>query len=257
MSEFLCESCGYNLSSSEEDSRCPECGRAVRDSLPESHPGTPWQSDSHAYSWVRTNWMALFRPGELFRAMSTESMPKGLLITNVLVASALLVAPFPGVFIGDWARSARGTGGLGEVLSLLSSFSAWTGVAASVLLAFTVFDVYGITLLGRVKGWRLSARTAWIICAHASAGWLVAAILPLLFMAAYYILGTLLKMDFTGPVTRAAGAPAWSWQTVLGIGLPIAGYLCGLVAFELIALKGARTCRFANPPGARPSPTAA
>jgi hypothetical protein len=251
--DFLCESCGYNLTSSEEGSRCPECGKPVADSLPSSHPGTPWQQRPGLFSWARTCWNTLFRPGETFQSVSTARIPRGFLALNILLASALFAAPFTGVFIDDWARAARGKGAAIESLAYLSAYGVQTLLVASLLLALTIFDVYGITLLGRTKGWRLTSRTAWIVCAHASAGWLVAAILPLLLMANYYVLGTLVKIDFTGPVTRVQGQPPWTWQTVLGIGFPLLGALCGLIVFELVALKGARTCRFANPPGARPA----
>jgi hypothetical protein len=40
----LCEACGYNLTGSAMDGRCPECGRAVLDSLrPDTRPGTEWE----------------------------------------------------------------------------------------------------------------------------------------------------------------------------------------------------------------------
>jgi hypothetical protein len=40
----MCEHCGYNLSTIALDSRCPECGVAVADSLsPDSRPGTAWE----------------------------------------------------------------------------------------------------------------------------------------------------------------------------------------------------------------------
>jgi hypothetical protein len=252
VSDFLCESCGYNLKGAPPDSRCPECGQAVQESLPSAHPGSPWQRRRGIASWARTGWYTLFSPTRLFRSVSTAKVPRGLLAVNLLLSSALIVAPFTGVFIGDWARNVRGQGPLIETLAYAASFLAQAVAVAAVLFAFTLFDVYGITLYARTKGWRLTSRTAWIVCAHASAGWLVAGILPLLLMANYYVLGTLLKVDFTGEVTGASSGPAWTWQWVLGIGLPVLGYLLGLFAFEFAALRGARTCKFANPPGAHP-----
>ena len=198
----------------------------------------------------------LFGPGKLFRAVSLRSSSRGLLVLNLLLAGALIVAPFTGVFVGDWARGARGQGATVETLAYLSAFGVQALAAAGVLFVLTALDVLGIQLLARTRGWRLTKRAAWEVCSHASAGWLLAGVLPLLFMANYYVVGTLLRVDFTGQVTSAAGAPRWRWQEVLGVGLPVAGYLGGLLAFELLALKGARVCRFANDPD-REGPAAA
>ena len=184
----------------------------------------------------------------MFRAVSIRAPSRGFLALNLLLSGALIVAPFTGVFVGDWARGARGQGAAVETLAYLSAFAVQALGAAGVLFLLTAADVYGIQLLARTRGWRLTSRAAWAVCAHASAGWLLAGALPLLFMANYYVVGTLLRVDFTGQVTSAAGAPRWRWQEVLGIGLPVAGYLIGLLAFELLALKGARVCRFANTP---------
>jgi len=256
---FLCETCGYNLSGvhAEPAALCPECGQPVLDSLPASHPGSPWQRHPGFASWARTGWYSIFSPTRLFRSLSTAKVPRALLTLNLLVAAALIVAPFTGLFIGDWARSSRGQDPLIENLTYLASFLVQTLIVAAVLFALTLFDVYGITLYARTKGWRLTSRTAWLVCAHASAAWLVAGIVPLLLMANYYVLGTLVKIDFTGEVTRTSRGVSWTWQAVLGVGLPILGYLAGLFVFELIALKGARVCKYANPPDARPTPDAA
>jgi hypothetical protein len=185
------------------------------------------------------------------------SRATGFLVLNLLLASGLMVAPWTGVFIGDIARAARGQGPLREGIAHLESFAILTIGVAATLFAVTMFDVYGITLLARTRGWRLPRPISWTVCAHASAGWLLSGILPLLFMANYYVLNTLVKLPFTGRVTDAAGLPRVSWQWVLGVGLPVLGYLSGLVAFELIALCGARVCRYANLPLAEAPPAPA
>jgi predicted RNA-binding Zn-ribbon protein involved in translation (DUF1610 family) len=251
---LLCETCGYSLQGGEAapTDRCPECGTPVAESLPDRRPGSPWQRSPGLFSWAATVRHVLFRPASLFRAADVAAPPRGFLAFNLLLTGGLIVAPFTGVFIGDWARSARGQGLLVESIAYLSAFAAQALAAAAVLFVLTALDVYGIRLLARTRGWRLTPNAAWAVCAHASAGWLLAGALPLLFMANYYVVGTLLRVDFTGQVTSAAGAPRWRWQEVLGMGLPVLGYLSGLLAFELLALKGARVCRFANAASSAP-----
>lgn len=48
----LCEACGYNLTSMPMDSRCPECGEYVIDSLgPEARTGTLWEKQYQTNKW--------------------------------------------------------------------------------------------------------------------------------------------------------------------------------------------------------------
>lgn len=48
----LCEACGYNLTSIPLDSRCPECGEYVIDSLgPEARAGTLWEKQYQSKMW--------------------------------------------------------------------------------------------------------------------------------------------------------------------------------------------------------------
>lgn len=244
---FLCESCGYSLDGAEPDSRCPECGNPIADSLPSARRGSPWQQRPGLFAWAHTVREAYFHPTRLFSQLSMNSVGRGFLILNVFVAAAFIVAPFTGLFIGDWARTARGSGPLLETLASVGSFLVQTTGVAAILFLLTLFDVYGLQLLARTRSWRLPPTAAWAVCCHASAGWLLSGLLPLLFMAWYYILGTRMRIGFRGDITNA-GSMRVTWQDALGIGLPIAGYLAGLVAFELLAIKGVKQRRFANTP---------
>ncbi len=45
----MCEWCGYNLTLTPLEARCPECGQPVNDSLgPQARPGTPWEHTTTA-----------------------------------------------------------------------------------------------------------------------------------------------------------------------------------------------------------------
>jgi len=66
-----CEACGYNLSTIPMESRCPECGEAVAESLgPDARPGTPWQHRRAMGGWLawwRTTGEAIRRPNAFGR----------------------------------------------------------------------------------------------------------------------------------------------------------------------------------------------
>jgi hypothetical protein len=248
---LLCENCGYELEgrlAMTAGARCPECGKPTAESLPEARRGTPWQQKPGFFSWGVTVWRTLMRPRRTYGQLSMSSRGFGFLGVNLLVSSSLMVAPVTGLFIGDFARAARGKGAWPETLAYLGSFGLHMLLVGSMLFFVTLFDVYGIGLLARARGWRLTREAAWTVCNQASAAWLLSGALPLLFMANYYVLNTLVKLPFTGQVSNAAGMPRMSWQEALGVWLPIVGYLSGLLAFEVLALRGARVCRYANLP---------
>ncbi len=67
----LCEYCGYNLTAATPESRCPECGIAVAESLSSDvRPGAPWEQRVDI-GWFRafadTAWCAMRRASELGR----------------------------------------------------------------------------------------------------------------------------------------------------------------------------------------------
>lgn len=246
---FLCEFCGYNLEGAETDARCPECGHPVADSLPAARPGSPWQQQPGLLAWAKTVRAVLFHPTRLYSDVSMASVGKGFLAVNVLLTGALIVAPWAGVLIGDPARHARTDGMFIGSGIMAASYAVQVLVVAAVLTLLTLFDIFGLQLLGKTRRWRLPSAAAWAICCHASAGWLLAGFLPLVAMAWYYIVGTLLRVPFTGRVFPGAStALRLTWQELLGLGLPVVGYLAGLVAFELLAIKGVKLRRFANVP---------
>ncbi len=67
----VCEHCGYNLTAATPESRCPECGIAVAESLSSDvRPGAPWEQRVDI-GWFRafadTAWCAMRRASELGR----------------------------------------------------------------------------------------------------------------------------------------------------------------------------------------------
>jgi hypothetical protein len=69
----MCEWCGYNLMTLAAESRCPECGRAVAESLGENvRPGTLWErrkTTGHPSPWIATFGRVLTSPTLFGRSM--------------------------------------------------------------------------------------------------------------------------------------------------------------------------------------------
>jgi len=73
----LCEVCGYNLTGTHGQGRCPECGDAVAASLgPGVRPGAFWQRRAKAgrwYAWRRCSIEALRRPRSFGRSLQLRT----------------------------------------------------------------------------------------------------------------------------------------------------------------------------------------
>ncbi|MCZ6682146.1 MAG: hypothetical protein O7B26_03115 [Planctomycetota bacterium] len=71
-----CEWCGYDLTGTANDGRCPECGRAVRDSLGvHVRAGAPWQCRNKSgliVSWIACAWQGFNRPSTIGRNLRTR-----------------------------------------------------------------------------------------------------------------------------------------------------------------------------------------
>lgn len=73
----LCEACGYNLTATQMDGRCPECGRPIAESLgPDVRRGTLWQRRREVgfvNAWWRCVWDPILRPTWFGRQVQVAS----------------------------------------------------------------------------------------------------------------------------------------------------------------------------------------
>src|SRR5256885_14803523 len=77
--DILCEGCGYTLNGLPEDSRCPECGKPIAESV--GHPRGPpaWERRGENASpaasfavFVRTSADVLFHPTRFYQTLATR-----------------------------------------------------------------------------------------------------------------------------------------------------------------------------------------
>ncbi len=239
--ELLCESCGYTLDGLPGDGACPECGRAISLSGPAARPGSPWQGTRSIRSWVETNYLMLRRPAAVFDRLRVDRKHLySLLLVNLLLAGGLLTAPWVGTLIFDPARNARGAAWLSRNAQFTLSLAKGTIGIGGVLLVLTAIEAMGVRFFGRRRGWRITPDIAWQVCAHASIGWVVAAVLTILTLVLWLNLS---YFGLSGWMTRRGG-----WDDLGMAAVPVAGFLAGMLVFEILVYRGILRCRYANAP---------
>jgi hypothetical protein len=106
---------------------------------------------------------------------------------------------------------------------------------AGVLLLLTWIETAGVRFF---HGGRVTRDVAWSVCAHATYGWVVGAVLVTLGWG-------LIDLDIA--IARAVrvprlGARLGDWVAVP----PVAGFFIGMMVFEYRVYQGIRICRYAN-----------
>lgn len=241
---LLCETCGYVVDGLPADGPCPECGRSVRSSQPESRKGTAWQRNASLGTWIRTGWATLRHPRQTFGKLRIEPEKLGtLLIANSFIASGLAMLPVWMAAIQDATEWFRRSNNASESLILVLGSVLWisTVVAVTWLVAFAVVGLLGLVersglrFIGRWHRWRVTRYVADSVCCQASYGWVVA--------------GTLFGMAISIPLfIPARSLRGWfgrewhEWTLGLMSGL----MLLGLLVFETLVYIGVRRCKFAN-----------
>lgn len=242
----LCEDCGYDLAGLAQDHVCPECGRAVAASYPASRPGSAWQRAPGLFAWLRTLWRVLRHPNAAFSEVRIAAGEHGLLIVNMLLAGAAIVAPWWGVFVGDPARGTQRVDTLATAARLTLVGVVQVGVAAAVLYLLTSIEYLGIRFITRRRGWRLTRAGAMQVCAHASFGWLFCGGLAMLFLAGMFSVLRLFGVAPGGTLDLAPALPVRvDWSQIVGVGGPVLAYALGLLIFETLVYRGVRACKYA------------
>jgi predicted RNA-binding Zn-ribbon protein involved in translation (DUF1610 family) len=232
---LLCESCGYPIGELPREGKCPECGRAIAESLPERRVGTPWQQKRGVRSWARTAAMVARRPRTIWdtiqveRKMSNELLSATCFVVGILCAfEAAMIPNYPSGFVryigqGEWGRVVIASAVVIQITALL--------------LILSMIEYGGIRLFGARRRWRVTDGVAMAVVGHASVGWLLA---PITMPVCWAIAGTIHES-----VWRTHYGVGWFWSTVIVV-MAIAGPLIPLLAFELLVYDGVRRMRFAN-----------
>ncbi len=246
--ELLCERCGYSIEGLPQETNCPECGRPVVESLPEARSGTAWQQDPSARSWARTLLALLCHPRRTVRTFKIErESSRSFAGLTMTVAAALPSAVCSGAIGLGWVfrnEPVFWTAGSRTALPRIDPVAvgsfyilAWVGLA-TLLWVLTRVEYLGIRTFGRFHRTRITRAVARTITAHATAGWMGAAILASVgFLLGVAMLHRALRHD-VGP---------WRGPMMLSVGLlPALGGFLGMLWFESIVYLGVLNCKFAN-----------
>ncbi len=168
---------------------------------------------------------------------------------NTLLAGIVLVAPWTGTLVGDPSRTVRlsGLSSPGqELLTFTLMFPLQALAVMGVLMLLTALEYLGIRFIAERRNWRLTKEAAWQVCCHASVGWIVLSLMPLLALAVMYILNIAAGGVFSRVMDLSrVGLGRVSLGTLIGGTLPVVGLILGLVAFEYLVHLGVRTCKYA------------
>lgn len=246
MPEFvpLCEKCGYVIDALPPDSDCPECGRPIASSLADARPGSPWQAGkgNGVARWLATAVAMQRKPSEVFTKIRIgDSRDPALMRWSLLIASATLATVLAGAILLD--------PGLGMTHGGAAAFAAlaWLLVSAAgvfVLRGLTWIEERGLRFFGRRQGFRITPAIARSVCAHASIGWALGAILGAfitvaLWLVLYWPVGLATRL---APHYTSRPPPTWG-ADALGLAF---GAGAALLWFETLAYIGMRKCRYAN-----------
>lgn len=229
---FLCEACGYDLTGLGLEGACPECGTPAERSDPARRVGTPAQLGGGIGAILRTDLLMLRSRSAWDRVRIVPRRRAAPFLVNCTIAAAIIGAMLlaPGPLTPGGARR--------------SYAIAFAGNAFILLIVLTLIEHAGVRFFGRQRRWRVSRAVADAVCVHASVGWIIAA---LLFGVGWHAGQRLTLEPLLVLPEPLFGGIALTWAAIL----PIAGFLLGLLAFEILVYLGVRRLRFANHPGVR------
>ncbi len=226
--------------------------------------GSPWQQRNDkailkwyfkfvvrvVLPWLTTNVQALRQPAVMFRAMRIEPRSgTGLLFLNLLLTAFVIVDPWVGVLLFDPTRRARSLGVFAQSVTWAGMLVVEMLVVGGFFLLLTWVEYRGVRFIAKRRGWRLTPEAAWQVCCHASVGWVIAGLLPLLGMALLFVgvywfgyspRGVIDLSKYFGPAL-----PVIQVNTLVMWTLTLGGGLVGLLVYESLVYVGVRQCKFA------------
>lgn len=230
---LLCERCGYVVEGLPREGKCPECGLEIARSLPERRKGTAWQQEPGWRGYLRTGWQVVRHPLRTLDEMRISEDRPSLLWMHLSVAGIIAGAQCAALFATAsilmasenhiaWVAAGGLLGvGLGTVLGI---------VVFSLLHILTAIEAGGLRFFGQQRGFRISPTIAWVVCAHGSVGWVLAAVGWTVAVVIVVVLTARSNLELP-PMALLA---------------PLLAAVPGFLFFEVFAWLGLRRCRFAN-----------
>jgi hypothetical protein len=247
----LCEDCGYPVGDLPAIGHCPECGRAVADSLPEHRKGSPLQLLGGFKPFLHTAGVVLSQPRRTFRQVRigpASARLRAFMLLNTTLAAAFLVTPWVGVLMGDPSRNANLRPGVSPLVVRFAVFVLATVGVAGVLALLTWIEHVGIRFVASKRKWRLTKNAATQIVMHASVGWVAGALVGLKLWPVLVVSGIKSVL-----VINRSGTRLSSWISIYNAGGQIfivalgifVGFFVAMLWYEILVYIGVRACKFA------------
>ncbi|MBO6738875.1 MAG: hypothetical protein JJ916_03355 [Phycisphaerales bacterium] len=246
---LLCEKCGYVIEGLDQSGNCPECGKAIADSLPERRVGTPWQQSPGVGSLVRTWLMTLRHPLRTLDVMRiNEREGTGLALKTLFTAGLWM-------YIVICLIEMMNPYSLLGFLGTLGASAIGTPIVIVALIILTTIELSGLIVISRSRGFRITEPIADNIVSHGSVGWV--------WCGAFIALSLYCYGQSMMPSEELFRLPPWNAQpNISGYGLAdhygfmslifLLMSIPGFLFFETFAYLGLRRCKYAN--RVRPEP---
>lgn len=220
---LLCEDCGYVIEGLPREGNCPECGKAVAQSLPERRDRVPTIRE------------CLLHPVRCFdRLKMTHNKASARIRRCGFAGLAGCITIMLYTLVANIYYGGMSLGGLFVPLILLGPPIMLFCVVGFELLS--LIESRGLRLIGKSRGFRITPAISQSVTTAGSAWWIVSGI------------GLGLSVD---PVMSSLGAarpspPFWTTGRIILLSTSAFLFCFGFLMFETMAYIGVRRCRFAN-----------
>jgi len=232
---LLCEKCGYVIEGLDTEDPCPECGKPIKESLPERRVGTPWQQNPGFKSLMQTWWMTLRHPIQTLNVMQFQTIHHPSIIIKPFLMIALFFVILGSMIIVFFAGEAFF---LGFVAFLL--FMGIASIGCFVTIGLMKIESSGLRIISKQNKFRITNDISNNIVVHGSVGRVMVFIGLGVFSNTYVIWILFKNSEFINSVQIAKSI------FVTGTGFLAISSILGFLFFEFFAYLGLRRCKFAN-----------
>ncbi|MGB9625775.1 MAG: hypothetical protein ACPMAQ_13040, partial [Phycisphaerae bacterium] len=238
----MCETCGYNLTAASMEGRCPECGKAVSESLgPDVRPGTLWQRRREvgfAHAWWRCCGAPIVRPawfGRQIRTGTADAAHRWFLLVHLVAIFVVAGAGIVLCYVADTRNNPFKENV--EMIWVVGPFAGYLTAAFLLFFALAAAGLVGVH--GRIVCGRNLMSGTMQLAAYLS-GYLL---LWVLFAASS---GITAFLAYRHPIAREIARALHTDHEVLGFLCWLLPNLAWAAGYLMLVARGAVGLRYAN-----------